>query len=72
MQPTKTEPKAFDRVRTSVSTSFEAGVSAKVISERLGHATVAFTQDVYIHSMPGREREAADTIAALILGAAEV
>ena len=27
-----------------------AGVNIKVISERLGHSTVAFTMDTYVHS----------------------
>jgi hypothetical protein len=35
------------------------------MSGRLGHATVAFTQDVYVHAMPEREREAADIMAVL-------
>ena len=42
---------------------------AKVISERLGHATIAVTMDIYSHVLPGLDREAADTVAQLILGA---
>jgi integrase len=42
-----------------------AGVSPKVMSGRLGHVAVAFTQDVYVHAMPEREQEAADIVAAL-------
>jgi integrase len=33
----------------------EAGIPAKVMSTRLGHATAAFTQDVYTHSVPSLE-----------------
>jgi hypothetical protein len=44
-------------------------VPAKVISERLGHATIAVTIDIYSHVLPGLDREAADTVAQLILGA---
>ena len=40
---------------------------AKVISERLGHATVAFTLDVYAHTVPAMEEEAAQKVADLIL-----
>ena len=29
-----------------------AGVHVKVISDRLGHATTSFTQDVYMHAIP--------------------
>jgi integrase len=41
-------------------------VHPKVVSERLGHATVAFTLDVYSHAVPALQEEAADRIAALI------
>ena len=33
-----------------------AGVNVKVVSERLGHASVAFTLDTYAHVMPGNRR----------------
>jgi integrase len=39
-------------------------VPAKVISERLGHATIAVTMDIYSHVLPGLDREAADTVPA--------
>jgi integrase len=50
------------------SAALAAGVPAKVVSERLGHATIAVTMDVYSHVLPGLDREAADTVARLILG----
>jgi integrase len=50
------------------SAALAAGVPAKVVSERLGHATIAVTMDVYSHILPGLDREAADTVARLILG----
>jgi hypothetical protein len=31
-------------------------VPAKVISERLGHATIAVTMDIYSHVLPGLDR----------------
>jgi len=34
--------------------------AAKVVSEMLGHADVAFTQKVNSHVLPGRHRSAAD------------
>ncbi len=46
-----------------------AGVPAKVVSERLGHATVTLTLDTYSHVLPSMQRRAADTIGAF-LGAA--
>ena len=37
----------------------EQGEYPKVISERLGHASTAFTNDVYGHLMTGMEQAAA-------------
>ena len=45
-----------------------AGVPVKVISDRLGHATSSFTQDIYMHAIPAVEDEAADQIAGLVFG----
>lgn len=36
------------------------------MSDRLGHATVAFTQDVYMHAIPQLESDAAKLMANLI------
>jgi integrase len=41
-------------------------VPAKVVSERLGHATPAFTIDAYQHVMPGMQADAARNFAKLI------
>jgi hypothetical protein len=55
-------------VRHSYATAaLKAGISAKVISERLGHASVAFTLQTYSHVIPGMDREPAATVADLIL-----
>jgi integrase len=54
------------------SAALAAGVPAKVISERLGHATIAVTMDIYSHVLPGLDREAADAVARLILGGEQV
>ena len=45
-----------------------AGVDVKVLSERIGHANTAITRDLYQHVLPEMDRDAADTIAASILG----
>lgn len=55
-----------DLRHTHASLALQAGIPAKVVSERLGHATVAFTLDVYSHVIPGLQEEAATAIAALI------
>lgn len=41
-------------------------VPLKVVSERLGHSTSAFTMAVYQHVLPGMQRDAANTFARLI------
>jgi integrase len=57
-------------VRHSYATAaLKNGVPAKVISERLGHANAAFTLQTYTHVTPGMDRAAAESVAALILGA---
>ncbi len=38
----------------------------KVVSERLGHASAAFTMSVYQHVLPGMQAEAANVFAGLI------
>lgn len=39
-----------------------------VVSERLGHAKVGITLDVYSHVLPSMDEHAAVTVARLILG----
>ncbi|HET7385314.1 MAG TPA: site-specific integrase [Nocardioidaceae bacterium] len=57
-------------VRHSYATAaLKAGVSPKIISERLGHSTAAFTLQIYTHVIPGMDEAAANTVADLILGA---
>jgi len=42
------------------------GTHPKVVSERLGHASVEITLRIYSHVLPGLGREAADAIGALL------
>lgn len=44
----------------------KAGVPVKVVSERLGHATPAFTIDTYQHVLPGMQADAARVFEQLI------
>jgi integrase len=44
----------------------QAGVNAKIVSERLGHHSVAFTLDTYAHVMPAMQSEAGRRLSALI------
>jgi integrase len=51
-----------DTRHTHASLLLRAGVHPKVVSERLGHASVAFTLDVYSHVMPGLQEAAAESL----------
>lgn len=56
-------------VRHSYATAaLRAGVPAKVVSERLGHAAVGFTLATYTHVMPGMDQDGACVAATAILG----
>ena len=43
-----------------------------MMSDRLGQASVAFTQDTYTSALPAMDKSAADVVAELILGTKEV
>jgi len=55
-----------DLRHTHATLLLKAGVPVKVVSERLGHATAAFTMTVYQHVLPGMQAEAAATFAGLL------
>ncbi|MDT7699622.1 MAG: hypothetical protein QOJ30_1947 [Pseudonocardiales bacterium] len=60
-------------VRHSYATAaLRAGVPVKVVSERLGHSSVSFTQDIYMHVIPGMDEHAAQVAATAILGPAVI
>ena len=39
-----------------------AGVPMKVVQERLGHASILTTMDLYAHIVPGMQEEAAQKL----------
>ena len=44
---------------TCATTLMEKGISPKVVSERLGHASPAITMDIYSHVLPDMQEKAA-------------
>ena len=44
---------------THATLLLKAGENTKVVTERLGHSTTAYTQDAYQHVLPGMQRDAA-------------
>jgi integrase len=55
-----------DLRHTHATLALRAGIHPKVVSERLGHATVAITLDTYSHAIPAMQEEAAVKIAELV------
>jgi len=55
-----------DLRHTHATIGLRAGVPVKVMSERLGHSTPAFTLQQYAHVIPGMQAEAAEAIARMV------
>ena len=60
-----------DLRHTHASILLKAGVPVKVVSERLGHASPAFTITVYQHVLPGMQADAAMVFSDLVAEALE-
>jgi integrase len=60
-----------DLRRTHAGLLLAAGVTPKVVSERLGHSSVAFTLGTYAHAMPDMQSEAAELFSGLVFGSTE-
>jgi len=55
-----------DLRHTHATLALRARVHPKIVSERLGHSTVAITLDTYSHCIPSLQREAAEAIGGLL------
>lgn len=51
---------------TYATLSLDAGIDLKIVSDRLGHANVYVTAQIYGHRSTGHDRAAAETMASLI------
>ena len=60
------EIRLHDLRHTHATLALRAGIHPKVVSERLGHATVSITLDTYSHAIPAMQEEAATLIAGLV------
>jgi integrase len=59
----------FHDLRHSYATgALKAGVSPKVISQRIGHANVGFFLQTYAHVLGNDDRDAAERAAAFLIG----
>ena len=55
-----------DLRHTHATLALRAHVHPKIVSERLGHSTVAITLDTYSHCIPSMQREAAEVISGFL------
>ena len=58
----------YDLRHTCATLMLLAGVNPKIVSERLGHASVALTLDVYSHVLPTMQEDATAKLAAVVYG----
>ena len=56
----------YDLRHTSATLLLKAGEHIKVVSERLGHANVAITLEIYTHVLPGMQRDTANKMEELL------
>jgi integrase len=59
----------YDLRHSAATIALAAGVSPKVVSEQLGHASTAFTLDTYAHVLPHMQDEAAARVEAMLFRA---
>lgn len=57
----------YDLRDTSATLAMAAGVSVKVISEQLGHASISFTLERYSHVLPSIQDEAAARVERMLM-----
>lgn len=60
------EIRLHDLRHAHATLALRAGIHPKVVSERLGHATIAITLDTYSHAIPSMQEEEAARIAELV------
>jgi integrase len=46
----------------------DSGVDPKIVADRTGHANMAYTLTIYTHQSTGKDRNAAETVAGVLLG----
>jgi integrase len=57
-----------DLRHTFATLALEAGIAPKVVSEILGHSSIAITLDTYSHVVPEMQQEATSKVAGLVSG----
>lgn len=62
--------RVHDMRHSAATIALSQGVHPKIVSEMLGHSKISLTLDVYSHSLPTLQVEAADRIASALTGKA--
>ncbi len=58
--------RVYDLRHSCATLLLAAGENPKVVSERLGHASVALTLDIYSHVLPSMQQQAAERLEAML------
>jgi integrase len=58
----------YDLRHTSATLLLSKGINPKIVSERLGHASVVLTLDTYSHVLPTMQKDATEKIENLMFG----
>lgn len=53
---------------TYATLSLDSGIDPKIVSDRIGHANMAYTLQIYTHRSTGRDKTAAEKVAGIIFG----
>jgi integrase len=56
-----------DLRHTHATLMLKAGIHPKIVSERLGHASIGITLDTYSHVLPGLQKQAAEKFDAVVV-----
>jgi integrase len=64
----RTHNRFHDLCHTCATLALSANVNPKVVSEVLGHSTLAITLDIYSHVLPEMQQDAAATLATILYG----
>jgi integrase len=65
---TRPRIRLHDLRHTHATILLKAGVPVKVVSERLGHSSPAFTMSVYQHVLPGMQADPALAFSEAVFG----
>ncbi len=62
----RTSIRLYDLLHTTATLLLQAGINPKIVSERLGHATIVLTLDTYSHVLPNMQKDATDQLEQMI------